>query len=285
MVVFPNIKINLGLYITGKRPDGYHNIESIFYPVQWKETLEITDRQEGLEAFPQLQSLTEVGKVRFMSYGIPIPGNADSNLCIKVYQSLEEWFNLPSIDMHLLKTLPIGAGLGGGSADTAFTLKALKDYFQLRLSDVEAKDLLAKIGSDCPFFWENKPMFVYGRGEKMRPIDLDLSKYFVLIVNPNIHISTKEAYSGVKPSAPAIDLEMMPSIGLEGWKDVLVNDFEASVFPKYPIIKEIKERLYAKGALYASMTGSGSTLYGIFEESPTDLEFSQYITWNGKLTF
>jgi len=285
MVVFPNIKINLGLYITGKRPDGYHNIESIFYPVQWKETLEITDRQEGLEAFPQLQSLTEVGKVRFMSYGIPIPGNADSNLCIKVYQSLEEWFNLPSIDMHLLKTLPIGAGLGGGSADTAFTLKALKDYFQLRLSDVEAKDLLAKIGSDCPFFWENKPMFVYGRGEKMRPIDLDLSKYFVLIVNPNIHISTKEAYSGVKPSAPAIDLEMMPSIGLEGWKDVLVNDFEASVFPKYPIIKEIKERLYAKGALYASMTGSGSTLYGIFEESPSDLEFSQYITWNGKLTF
>jgi 4-diphosphocytidyl-2-C-methyl-D-erythritol kinase len=245
MVVFPNIKINLGLYITGKRPDGYHNIESIFYPVQWKETLEITDRQEGLEAFPQLQSLTEVGKVRFMSYGIPIPGNADSNLCIKVYQSLEEWFNLPSIDMHLLKTLPIGAGLGGGSADAAFTLKALKDYFQLRLSDVEAKDLLAKIGSDCPFFWENKPMFVYGRGEKMRPIDLDLSKYFVLIVNPNIHISTKEAYSGVKPSAPAIDLEMMPSIGVEGWKDVLVNDFEASVFPKYPIIKEIKERLYA----------------------------------------
>ncbi|MDB4105321.1 4-(cytidine 5'-diphospho)-2-C-methyl-D-erythritol kinase [Salibacteraceae bacterium] len=285
MVVFPNIKINLGLYITGKRPDGYHNIESIFYPVQWKETLEITDRQEGLEAFPQLQSLTEVGKVRFMSYGIPIPGNADSNLCIKVYQSLEEWFNLPSIDMHLLKTLPIGAGLGGGSADAAFTLKALKDYFQLRLSDVEAKDLLAKIGSDCPFFWENKPMFVYGRGEKMRPIDLDLSKYFVLIVNPNIHISTKEAYSGVKPSAPAIDLEMMPSIGVEGWKDVLVNDFEASVFPKYPIIKEIKERLYAKGALYASMTGSGSTLYGIFEESPSDLEFSQYITWNGKLTF
>ncbi|MDB9708931.1 4-(cytidine 5'-diphospho)-2-C-methyl-D-erythritol kinase [Salibacteraceae bacterium] len=283
--MFPNIKINLGLYITGKRPDGYHNIESIFYPVQWKETLEITDRQEGLEAFPQLQSLTEVGKVRFMSYGIPIPGNADSNLCIKVYQSLEEWFNLPSIDMHLLKTLPIGAGLGGGSADAAFTLKALKDYFQLRLSDVEAKDLLAKIGSDCPFFWENKPMFVYGRGEKMRPIDLDLSKYFVLIVNPNIHISTKEAYSGVKPSAPAIDLEMMPSIGVEGWKDVLVNDFEASVFPKYPIIKEIKERLYAKGALYASMTGSGSTLYGIFEESPSDLEFSQYITWNGKLTF
>ncbi len=285
MVVFPNIKINLGLYITGKRPDGYHNIESIFYPVQWKETLEITDRQEGLEAFPQLQSLTEVGKVRFMSYGIPIPGNADSNLCIKVYQSLEEWFNLPSIDMHLLKTLPIGAGLGGGSADAAFTLKALKDFFQLRLSDVEAKDILAKIGSDCPFFWENKPMFVYGRGEKMRPIDLDLSKYIVLIVNPNIHISTKEAYSGVKPSAPAIDLEMMTSIGVEGWKDVLVNDFEASVFPKYPIIKEIKERLYAKGALYASMTGSGSTLYGIFEESPTDLEFSQYITWKGKLTF
>ena len=285
MLVLPNIKINLGLCITGKRPDGYHNIESIFYPVQWHETLEITERNESLKNFPEIESEIEVGKVRFMSYGIPIPGNADANLCVKVYQLLEAWFNLPAIDIHLLKTLPIGAGLGGGSADAAFTLRAIKDYFHLRISDSEAKDLLAKVGSDCPFFWENKPMFVFGRGEKMRPIDLDLSDYHVLIVNPNIHISTKEAYAGVQPSPPVIDLEMLPSIEVDGWKDILVNDFETSIFPNYPLIKEIKDELYNLGALYASMTGSGSTLFGIFKEVPEEGVFRSYMTWKGRLTF
>lgn len=285
MLVFPNIKINLGLFITGKRPDGYHNIESIFYPVQWHESLEIIERGQSVSDFPEIQTQAEVGKVRFTSYGIPIPGNVDSNLCIKVYQLLEEWFNMPSVDIHLLKTLPIGAGLGGGSADAAFTLRALKDYFQLRVSDAEAKDLLARVGSDCPFFWENKPMFVFGRGEKIRPIDLDLSVYYILIVNPNIHISTKEAYAGVKPAPPAIDLEMIPSIEVDGWKDILVNDFEASIFPSYPIIREIKEELYNRGALYASMTGSGSTLYGIFRDLPDEEPFRGYMTWKGRLTF
>jgi len=285
MLVFPNIKINLGLFITGKRPDGFHNIESIFYPVQWHESLEIIERGESPSDFSQIQSQVEMGKVRFTSYGIPIPGNVDSNLCIKVYQLLDEWFNMPAVDIHLLKTLPIGAGLGGGSADAAFTLKALKDYFQLRISDAEAKDLLAKVGSDCPFFWENKPMFVFGRGERMRPIDVDLSDYYILIVNPNIHISTKEAYAGVNPSPPAIDLEMIPSIDVDGWKDVLVNDFEASIFPNYPIIRDVKEELYNRGALYASMTGSGSTLFGIFKDLPDEEPFQEYMTWKGRLTF
>jgi len=285
MLVFPNIKINLGLFITGKRPDGFHNIESIFYPVQWHESLEIIERGESPSDFSQIQSQVEMGKVRFTSYGIPIPGNVDSNLCIKVYQLLEEWYNMPAVDIHLLKTLPIGAGLGGGSADAAFTLKALKDYFQLRISDAEAKDLLAKVGSDCPFFWENKPMFVFGRGERMRPIDVDLSDYYILIVNPNIHISTKEAYAGVNPSPPAIDLEMIPSIDVDGWKDVLVNDFEASIFPNYPIIRDVKEELYNRGALYASMTGSGSTLFGIFKDLPDEEPFQEYMTWKGRLTF
>jgi len=285
MLVFPNIKINLGLFITGKRLDGLHNIESIFYPVQWHESLEIIERGESPSDFSQIQSQVEMGKVRFTSYGIPIPGNVDSNLCIKVYQLLDEWFNMPAVDIHLLKTLPIGAGLGGGSADAAFTLKALKDYFQLRISDAEAKDLLAKVGSDCPFFWENKPMFVFGRGERMRPIDVDLSDYYILIVNPNIHISTKEAYAGVNPSPPAIDLEMIPSIDVDGWKDVLVNDFEASIFPNYPIIRDVKEELYNRGALYASMTGSGSTLFGIFKDLPDEEPFQEYMTWKGRLTF
>jgi len=285
MLVFPNININLGLFITGKRPDGFHSIESIFYPVQWHESLEIIERGESPSDFSQIQSQVEMGKVRFTSYGIPIPGNVDSNLCIKVYQLLEEWYNMPAVDIHLLKTLPIGAGLGGGSADAAFTLKALKDYFQLRISDAEAKDLLAKVGSDCPFFWENKPMFVFGRGERMRPIDVDLSDYYILIVNPNIHISTKEAYAGVNPSPPAIDLEMIPSIDVDGWKDVLVNDFEASIFPNYPIIRDVKEELYNRGALYASMTGSGSTLFGIFKDLPDEEPFQEYMTWKGRLTF
>lgn len=285
MLLFPNIKINLGLYITGKRPDGYHNIESIFYPVQWREAIEITDRAVEVSGFSGINTEIESGKVRFMSYGIPIPGDAESNLCIKVYHLLEEWFNLPAIDIHLLKTLPIGAGLGGGSADAAYTLRALKEFFELRISDAEAKDILAKVGSDCPFFWENKPMFVYGRGERMRPIDLDLSAYYILLVNPNIHISTKEAYAGVRPKPPGIDLEMIPSIGVEGWKDVLSNDFETSIFPNHPSIRGIKEALYHNGALYASMTGSGSTVFGIFKEEPNTEMFTDFVTWKGRLTF
>ncbi|MBT3647821.1 MAG: 4-(cytidine 5'-diphospho)-2-C-methyl-D-erythritol kinase [Flavobacteriales bacterium] len=284
MVVFPNIKINIGLFIAGKRPDGFHNIESVFYPVDWKESLEITDRNPHLNLEGVAHHMTEVGKVRFISYGDAIPGEPSDNLCIQVFQLLEEWFNLPSIDMHLLKQVPTGAGLGGGSADAAFMLRALKEYFELRISDVEAMELLAKVGSDCPFFWKNRPAFVYGRGEKMHPIELDLKGWKILLLNPGIHVSTKEAYSGVKPNDPPIDLQLLPSIDVEEWEQVVRNDFEESIFPGHPSIEELKKWMYSEGAAYASMTGSGSTVYGIFDTLPElPLVYQNLSGWSGDL--
>lgn len=284
MVVFPNIKINIGLFVTGKRPDGYHNIESIFYPVPWCEALEVVDRVEDQRPYAEgeLKAITEQGKVRFHQYGLDIPGAAANNLCIKVYQLLEEWFNLPAVDMHLLKALPIGAGLGGGSADAAFCLRALKDFYQLRISDHEAMELLAKVGSDCPFFWKNQPMFVHGRGEKMHPIELSLKGYCVLVIYPNIPISTKEAYAGITPKAAPVDLHLLADLSIESWREVVHNDFEASVFPNHPELPAIKARLYEMGAMYASMSGSGSALYGVFSEAPDlDKDLIVFPHWVG----
>ncbi|MDP4686330.1 MAG: 4-(cytidine 5'-diphospho)-2-C-methyl-D-erythritol kinase [Salibacteraceae bacterium] len=280
MLVYPNVKINLGLFITGKRPDGYHNIESVFYPISWTESLEvIQDTGKSAEDYAAL-SFAEKGNVRFFSYNNPIPGTAESNLCIKVFELVEAWFNLPKTEIHLLKSLPIGAGLGGGSADAAFTLRALKDYYNLTISDFEAKELLAKVGSDCPFFWNNKPAFVFGRGEQMRALELDLSHYHFVLVNPNIHVSTKEAYSGVSPKNPPIDLAMLEWLDVADWKDLVKNDFEDSLFPSYPEIAAIKSKLYELGATYASMTGSGSTVYGMFSSAiELPKEWEQYQVW------
>jgi 4-diphosphocytidyl-2-C-methyl-D-erythritol kinase len=284
MVVFPNIKINIGLNITGKRPDGYHNIESVFYPIAWKESLEVIERQNELPTSGQMSSTVEAGKVRFTSFGLEIPGDAAQNLCIKVFNRLEEWFHLPPVDMYLVKSLPIGAGLGGGSADAAFALRALKDYFDLRISDAEAMDVLADIGSDCPFFWKNTPMFVHGRGERMQSIQLNLSAYYIMLINPGVHISTAEAYAGVVPKAPNADLRLLTELDVADWKDLVVNDFESSLFPRYPQLKQIKDDLYAAGACYASMTGSGSTVYGIFKEEPIDLPaYAGCSQWKGRM--
>lgn len=286
MVVFPNIKINIGLFVTGKRPDGFHNIESVFYPVSWTEALEVVDRNEPASSRKDYdhKAATEVGKVRFYQYGLDIPGEVSNNLCIRVYQLLEEWFNLPAIDIHLLKTLPIGAGVGGGSADAAYCLRALKDFFELRISDQEAMELLAKVGSDCPFFWKNQPMFVHGRGEKMHPIELSLKGYHLMVIHPSIPISTKEAYAGIKPKDAPVDLHLLTDLPMESWREVIHNDFEASVFPNHPELPAIKEQLYEIGALYASMSGSGSALFGIFsEQCNLPNEWSSYSAWVGKL--
>jgi 4-diphosphocytidyl-2-C-methyl-D-erythritol kinase len=223
--------------------------------------------------------------VRLFMYGIDISGNGADNLCIRIFHLLEEWFNLPSVDIHLLKTNPIGAGLGGGSADAAFCLKALQAFFHLNITDVEAHELLAKIGSDCPFFWKNKPALVFGKGDQMRPIDLDLSEYWILLIYPNLAISTKEAYAKVIPSDPVIDLNLLTDLPIETWKEVLVNDFEKSLYPAYPVLDEIKNELYNQGAIYASMSGSGSTMYGIFKEKPKLPDcFSGYQKFVGKMT-
>lgn len=249
MISFPNAKINLGLNIVSRREDGYHNIESCFYPIPWNDCLEVI----------------EAASFAFYSYGLIIPGDASTNLCVKAYNLLKEDFDIPPVEIHLLKNIPMGAGLGGGSADGAFTLRMLNDTFELGLSDLKLEAYSLKLGSDCPFFIKNQPAIAKGRGEQLRTIDLDLSGYQLAIHNPGIHISTKEAYAGVTPKTPTIPISDIISLSKNEWRDALYNDFEHSVFPNHPEIEQLKNEMYEAGALYASMTGSGSTVFGVFD--------------------
>jgi len=251
MISFPNAKINLGLNIVGKRTDGYHNIESCFYPIPWKDSLEVIESKS----------------FSFNSYGLEIPGTADTNLCVKAYELLQSDYNLSPIEIHLLKKIPMGAGLGGGSADGAFTLKIISDLFGLKLSEQQLEAYSLQLGSDCPFFIRNEAAIAKGRGEALESIHLDLSEYFLAIHNPGIHVSTREAYAGVTPKQSVLSIEETLSRPPTEWKGVLKNDFEASIFPNHPAIASLKEEMYASGAIYASMTGSGSTVYGIFEKA------------------
>lgn len=253
MLVFPNAKINLGLQITEKLPNGYHAINTCFYPVP------ITDALEFVEA----------KKTTFASSGIDIPGNEKQNLVLKAYQLLKKDYQLPNLSIHLLKQIPIGAGLGGGSADAAFMLSALNEYFQLFLDSSLLEDYAAQLGSDCPFFIENKPALATGTGTDLTPFEFSLKGYWLVLVNPGIHISTQAAYAGVSPKPAETDLkELLSSMDLERWKSELVNDFEASIFPQEPKLAALKAQLYDLGANYAAMSGSGSTMFGIFKSEP-----------------
>lgn len=257
MLSFPNAKINLGLQITEKLPNGYHAITSCFYPIPVNDALEFVESK----------------KTTFGSSGIPIPGDAQQNLVLKAYQLLKKDFQLPPIDIHLLKQIPIGAGLGGGSADGAFMLTALNEYFQLYLDDSFLVTYAEQLGSDCPFFIANTPSMATGTGTDLQPIALDLSGYWMILINPGIHISTKEAYAGVVPKTPTLNLEtLVCSKDLDAWKEQLTNDFEESILKVAPEIEEIKTRLYQAGAGYASMTGSGSSVFGIFQGKPQQLD-------------
>lgn len=251
MISFPNAKINLGLNIVSKREDGYHNIESCFYPIPWRDSLEVI----------------EAASFAFHSYGLEIPGDASSNLCVKAYELLKADFDIPPVEIHLLKNIPMGAGLGGGSADGAFTLKMLNELFDLQLSNLKLETYALQLGSDCPFFIENQPAIARRRGGNLESIDLDLSRYYLAIYNPAIHISTKEAYAGVKPHQPTTAISEFIKTPVNQWRDTLENDFEASIFPNHPEIAQLKKEMYEAGAIYASMTGSGSTVYGVFEEA------------------
>ena len=250
MVLFPNAKINVGLNIVQKRPDGYHNLETVFYPVNLKDALEIIPSAE----------------MAFHLSGLPVHGNTDDNLCLKAYQLLKKDFpDLPLVSIHLHKAIPMGAGLGGGSADAAFMLSVLDKRFELHLTQQQLINYALQLGSDCPFFIINKPCFATGRGENLSPVDVDLSAYKIILVNPGIHISTKEAFSNLILKMPQKSILQIISQPISTWKDELTNDFEMNVFKLFPQIKEIKNNLYSAGAIYASMTGSGSTVYGIFE--------------------
>lgn len=252
MLTFPNAKINLGLRILYKRPDGFHEIDSCFYPVGWQDALEI-----------QIAVTTA-----FQSTGITIDGKGSDNLCMKAYQLLSQDHSLPPVTIHLHKNIPIGAGLGGGSANAAFTIDMLNEKFKLGLSSEEMQAYAAQIGSDCPFFIDNKPMMVGGRGEVLTASSLSLKGKCLLLVYPNLHISTGEAYRGIHPQQPEYSCQEILSKPIGEWKSLLKNDFEDSLFPKYPQLSILKEELYEMGAIYASMTGSGSTVFGIFDEKP-----------------
>ena len=255
MVVFPNPKINLGLNIVSRRSDGYHNIETIFYPVtSILDVLEIVVAPKGSPT-----TLTVTGNA------IDCP--VEKNLVMRAYSLLNQIHSLPNVDIHLHKRIPDGAGLGGGSADAAFMLKALNELFQLGHTQSELSALASTLGADCAFFIYNRPMLGTGIGNDLTPVDVDLSDYEIRMEKPDVSISTKEAYSNVLPAYPEVPLNEIIKRPVEEWRDDLKNDFERSVFPLHPEIAKIKQRNYELGAVYSSMSGSGSAVFGIFKNN------------------
>ena len=256
MISFPNAKINIGLHVVSKRTDGYHNLETVFYPVQLADALEVV----------------ETRRRKFTFSGIPIDGAIENNLIYKAWKLLSEDFNIPPVHFHLHKAIPFGAGLGGGSSDAAFALKMLNDFFKLELTMAQLEKYASQIGADCSFFMHNKPLIAKGIGDQFSPLEIDLSAYQIIIVKPNVSVSTPEAYRNVAPAKPEFDLTTLPKLPVEEWKNEVKNDFENSVFLQYPQIKKLKDLLYSAGAVYASMSGSGSAVYGIFRHSPTNID-------------
>lgn len=258
MLVFPNCKINLGLQVRYKRNDGYHELATIFYPLPLCDAFEI------------IRAQATGSEVSFSSSGLPIPGNTASNLCIKAYHLLRQRYpRLPAVQMHLHKAIPMGAGLGGGSSDGAFALQLLVQMFALPCTAEELQQMALELGSDCPFFLYNRPCYATGRGEILEPLQLDLSGYDWLVVHPGIHVATGAAFAALQrtltPPQHLPDLRTTIQLPLQQWKEVLMNDFEAPVFAMHPEIGALRNQLYAAGALYASMSGSGSAVYGIFQ--------------------
>jgi 4-diphosphocytidyl-2-C-methyl-D-erythritol kinase len=271
LISFPNCKINIGLCITGKRPDGFHNLESVFYPVPFTDALEIIPSSKR--------------NFSFLSEGIKVTENAEDNLCVKAFQLLKKDYDLPSVEMFLLKKLPSGAGLGGGSSNASFTLKMLNELFELKISEEKLENFAAQLGSDCPFFIKNKAAFVSGRGEFLEEINLSLKGFHISIIHPGIHISTKEAFANIKPGHPEISLKEQIQKPVSFWQNFISNDFENYAFSTYPELAEIKEKLYNSGALYAAMSGSGSAVYGISEKELNlkDKMPGNYLFWQGEL--
>lgn len=259
MICFPNAKINLGLHITSKRKDGYHDIETCMVPIPLYDALEMIVENQSA----------------FDTSGLSIPGDEKDNLILKALKLIRKDFSdLPQAHIHLHKNIPMGAGLGGGSADGAFALTLMNRLFDLYLDDFILEDYAAQLGSDCPFFIENTPKIATGRGEIMEAVEVDLKSNYLVLVKPPIHIGTKEAYAGVTPKKPDIGLKSIlqeKSI----WKDKLVNDFESSIFPNHPELSIIKQDLYKMGAYYAAMSGSGSTMFGLFREEPLENAWSE----------
>lgn len=248
MVSFPNAKINLGLNIVSKRTDGYHNVETIMYPVAIKDALELSDAA--------VTSMEIVGNA--------VPGELTDNLCLRAFKLMEDHYSVPPQKITLLKKIPVGAGLGGGSADAAAVINLANTKFNLQIPVATRQSLAAQLGADCAFFIENNPVLARGTGNEFTAVELDLSKYYVMVVMPSVHVSTQLAYSLVKPEPPGYDIQKVILQPVETWRYALKNDFEEPIIEKFPIIGQIKELLYQKGALFAAMSGSGASVYGIF---------------------
>lgn len=260
MTEHPNCKINIGLSVVERRSDGYHNLESVFYPVGLCDDLEI----ERSAAFS------------FSQNGIALDCDYSDNLCVKAYRLLQSEFpHIGPVSIRLSKRIPSGAGMGGGSADAAFTLKMLNTLFGLGLNNGQLQKYAARLGADCAFFIENKPVMAKGKGDEFEEIHLDLGGYRLLLVKPDVGVSTAEAYQSIVPAPAAFDLHKLGSTPMKDWKKLVTNDFEKGIFPKLPLLGEIKQQLYAHGALYASMSGSGSTVYGIFASDSDILEIEK----------
>ena len=255
MLTYPNAKINLGLNIIERRKDGYHNIETVFYPIGLSDILEV-EPSETCQDYS------------FSTSGIELGGDHEDNLIVKAYRLLRSEYQFPAVDISLIKQIPFGAGLGGGSSDAAFMLKALNELFNLKITTKKLEKFASMLGADCPVFIKNKPIFATGTGNIFTPIELSLKGYFLLLVKPDIHVSTPEAYSLVIPEKPQLSLIDLIQRPVSEWKANIKNDFEKSVFAKYPPIEVIKNKMYDLGAIYASMSGSGSSVYGIFQSAP-----------------
>ena len=250
MILYPNAKINLGLNILSKRDDGFHNLISVFYPVyNYFDILEIIPAKKFL----------------FTTSGLNIPGK--TNLCENAYALMSSKYNIDPVHIHLHKNIPIGSGLGGGSSDASFVLKGINQLFNLNIDNNTLQNISLQIGADCPFFIQNKVKLVSGIGDVMKEIDLDLSEYEIRIINTGIHISTKDAFSEIVCDDANNSLQNLAFLPIEKWKESITNDFEKSLFNKYPKIKESKQKLYDSGAIYSSRTGTGSAVYGVFKKS------------------
>lgn len=254
MVVFPNAKINIGLNILRKRTDGYHEIETLFYPIGLREALEYVENSTD--------------RVRFESSGLSLEIDPGQNIVVKAYRMLQAERPLPGLDIHLHKVIPFGAGLGGGSADAAFFLKSLNEHFELKLSQEKLLSLAGKLGADCAFFLENRPVYATGIGEKLQPVDFSLKGWHLLLVKPPFGVDTRQAYAGVKPAAYPFDFVGVLQSGIANWNGRIRNDFETTVFALHPELARLKEQLTGRGAAYCAMSGSGSSVYALFDGQP-----------------
>ncbi|MBN2683378.1 MAG: 4-(cytidine 5'-diphospho)-2-C-methyl-D-erythritol kinase [Bacteroidales bacterium] len=260
MIVFPHAKINIGLNVIRKREDGFHDIESVFYPINLCDSLEFISSK----------------KTKICTSGLNINTLKSDNIVTKAYNLIKEDYDLPNLSIHLHKVIPFGAGLGGGSSDAAFFIKDLNSFYNLNISKSRLEEYAATLGSDCTFFLQDKPAFVTGRGEKINSINIKLTGYKLLIVKPDIYISTPEAFTGIKPALPKIRINESITKKPETWKDFIYNDFESHIFEKHPKLKLIKSEFYKSGAIYSSMSGSGSTIFGIYKEKPNLDFFKQF---------